>query len=100
MTVVLLRIGHRQLEVNQFLRQRANFFETSGGGYYFQKKTEANERRDSLIHRYETAPSVAKVRRYVLSTLLFAAGSGLAGFASGGEMKIVEEEEEDDGGLG
>ena len=44
LTAVLLRIGYRQLEVNQLLRQRSVFLETGGGGYFVQKKSAANQR--------------------------------------------------------
>jgi hypothetical protein len=44
LTAVLLRIGYRQLEVNQLLRQRSIFLETGGGGYFVQKKSAANQR--------------------------------------------------------
>ena len=52
--------------------------------------------KDALIHRYETAPSIVKVRRYVLSTLLFAFAAGVAGFASDGEMKRTDDSEEEE----
>ena len=49
-----------------------------------------------MIHRYETAPSIVKVRRYVLSTLLFACAAGVAGFAFDGEMKRTDGSEEEE----
>ena len=48
LTAVLLRIGYRQLEVNQALRQRSVFLETGGGGYFVQKKSAANQREPSF----------------------------------------------------
>ena len=58
--------------------------------------TSASRGKDTLIHRYETAPSIVKLRRYVLSTLLFAFATGVAGFISDGKMKLNEVCEDED----
>ena len=52
LTAVLLRIGYRQLEVNQLLRQRSIFLETGGGGYFVQKKSAANQRGLILLNDF------------------------------------------------
>ncbi|CAK9028558.1 unnamed protein product [Durusdinium trenchii] len=47
LTAVLLRIGSRQVEVNQLLRQGSILLETRGGGYFVKKKTAMKMRKDA-----------------------------------------------------
>lgn len=71
---VLLRIGYRQVEVNQLLRQRTIFMETGGGGYFVQKKSTSNQRSLSKFawqsfHTLLTKPK----RRIILAAVLCSA---------------------------
>ena len=92
---ICLRISYKQVKVNQLLRERSVYFETSGGGYYIKQKSKDDLRKDSLIQRYETAPGIERLRRYVLSGLTAAIIAAGAGFAAGGEVRRKDLAEED-----
>ncbi|CAE7197022.1 unnamed protein product [Symbiodinium pilosum] len=94
--MLFLRISYKQVKVNQLLRERSLYFEIGGGGYFFKKKSKDAQRKDALIQRYETAPGIARLRRYVLSLMLAAFATAGAGFAAGGEIRRVDPDEEED----
>ena len=96
---ILLWIGYKQVKVNQLLRERSIYFEMGGGGYYLKQKSKDAVRKDALIQRYETAPGIARLRRYVLSGLLVAVATTGAGLVTGGEIRRIEEEEDADNGF-
>ena len=95
----LLWIGYKQVKVNQLLRERSIYFEIGGGGYYLKQKSKDALRKDALIQRYETAPGIARLRRYVLSGLVAAAAGTGAGLVTGGEIRRIEQEEDVDNGF-
>ena len=83
------------MRVNQLLRDRSIYFEIGGGGYYLKQKSKDDFRKDSLIQKYETAPGIARLRRYALSSLAAAVVTAGAGFAAGGEVRRSEQTEEE-----
>ena len=112
--LVLLRIGGLLDPLNKNLLAKSYIVEDSrdqrsqrsfspgDGGYYAVErvKPEAELKRDQLLGQYETAPAMARLRKYLVGSMALLALGWTAGALSGAEMRRDFEPEEDEQACG